>query len=163
MAQRKQEFYNKRLMAKYKLTVVHELEDNEGVQSESELEKYVQDVCSTSIGQWDRVSAALTVNKEGFFKAQLASDDALHDKKHGWPWHCSLDNLPTEQDEHIVACEYINGVWTAYEFYTFRDDPQRFVSTDSDSPTILYPSPNVYWRTVAEPEPPKPRQHDSDS
>ena len=82
-------------MAKYKLTV-HELEDNEGVQSESELEKYVQDVCSTSIGQWDRVSAALTVNKEVFFKAQLASADALRDKKHGWPWHCSLDCLPTE-------------------------------------------------------------------
>ena len=153
-------------MAKYKLTVVHELEDNEGVQSESELEKYVQDVCSTSIGQWDRVSAALTVNKEGFFKAQLASADALRDKKHGWPWHCSLDSLPTEEDKHIVACSWNQKMkmWMFYGFYYFDSFYQIFRERTSGSdPWVLHPSPNVYWRTVAEPEPPKPRQHDSDS
>ena len=151
-------------MAKYKLTVVHELEDNEGVQSESELEKYVQDVCSTSISQWDRVSAALTVNKEGFFKAQLASADALHDKKHGWPWHCSLDSLPTEQDEHIIACQWREEckMWVNYDIYAFDFEKMEFVTDTVFGDFCLVPSPNVYWRTVAEPEPPKPRQHDSD-
>lgn len=149
-------------MAKYKLTVVHELEDNEGVQSESELEKYVQDVCSTSIGQWDRVSAALTVNKEGLFKAQLASADALHDKKHGWPWHCSLDNLPTEEDENIIACAWNGKYWSCFGFYTFDFEKQIFV--DEETASTLFPSINVYWRTVAAPDlKPKRRPHDSDS
>jgi hypothetical protein len=151
-------------MAKYKLTVVHELEDNEGVQSESELKAYVDGVVKASIGDWDKVRAELQVNDTQTYNAeQKAFDKEIIKMISMWPWHCSANSLPTEQDEHIIACEYINGVWTAYEFYTFRDDPQRFVSTDSDSPTTLYPSPNVYWRTVAEPDPPKPRQHDSDS
>ena len=145
-------------MAKYKLTVVHELEDNEGVQSESELEKYVQDVCSTSIGQWDRVSAALTVNKEGFFKAQLASADALHDKKHGWPWHCSVDSRPTEEDENIIACLWDGKRWTMFGMYYYDTMRQHFINDYGR----LKLSPNVYWRTVADPEPPKLRQHDSD-
>lgn len=151
-------------MAKYKLTVVHELEDNEGVQSESELEKYVQDVCSTSIGQWDRVSAALIVNKEGSFKAQLAASDTLHDKKHGWPWHCSLDSLPTEQDVHIIACQWLEEyeIWVDYDLYTFDFEKMAFVVDTMFGAFHLFPSPDVYWRTVAEPEPPKPRQHDSD-
>jgi hypothetical protein len=146
-------------MAKYKLTVVHELEDNEGVQSESELEKYVQDVCSTSIGQWDRVSAALTVNKEGFFKAQLASADALHDKKHGWPWHCSLDSLPTEEDKNILVCYWDGSQWRDFNLYEF-DSLRQFFHNEYGR---LWPCRDLYWRTVAEPEPPKPRQHDSDS
>lgn len=145
-------------MAKYKLTVVHELEDNEGVQSESELYKYVKDVCSTSIGQWDRVSASLIVNKEGLFVAKLASADALRDKKHGWPWHCSLDCLPTEEDENIIACLWDGKRWTMFGMYYF-DTMRKYFINDHGRLRI---SPNVYWRTVADPEPPKPRQHDTD-
>lgn len=142
-------------MAKYRLTVVHSIEDNEEMQSASEMNKYVEEVVETGIGDWDKIEATLVANDTSVFHSETSKNNESQ-KKHGWPWHRSTDCLPTDDDEHIIACEYINGVWTAYEFYTLRDNPPRFVGYDSDSPTILYPSPNVYWRTVAEPEPPNP-------
>jgi hypothetical protein len=152
-------------MAKYKLTVVHELEDNEGVQSESELKAYVDGVVKASIGDWDKVRAELQVNDTQTYNAeQKAFDKEIIKMISMWPWHCSANGLPTEQDVHIIACQWLEEekIWVNYDFYTFDFEKKAFVTDTMYGDFYLVPSPNVYWRTVAEPEPPKPIQHDSD-
>ena len=146
-------------MAKYKLTVVYELEDNEGVQSESELNAYIDEVVKTSIGSWDKVDATLLVNDKDTYKAEKkAIDKEILKTISMWPWHCSANSLPTEQDKYIIACVWDNDRWREFGCYQFDHKKKCFENDDCR----LKPSPNVYWRIVAEPEPPKPRQHDSD-
>lgn len=135
-------------MAKYKLTMVHELEDNEQALNESEAQLYVQDAISRSIAGWDKVRASLKVNdKLSTFKAKATSIDKP--KEIGWPWHCSADVLPDEGNEHVIACVWDDDRWRELSFYKF-DHKRQFFENDVFR---LKPSPNVWWRTVAEPEP----------
>lgn len=138
-------------MAKYRLTVRHFLEDNEEVQSDSEIQKYMQNVVETSLAGWDRVEAALIVNRKDAYTSQASTTDKILKIKKlvGWPWHCSTDSLPTEEDENIIACLWDGKRWTMFGMYYF-DLTRRYFVNDHGK---LNPSPNVWWRTVADPEP----------
>lgn len=140
-------------MAKYKLTMVHELEDNEQALNESEAQRYVEDAVTRSIGDWDHVEATLIVDKEKSFSIKHSAADNVA-MFPNWPWHCSMDRLPTPEDIHVIACKWDEDfqIWTDYDIYEFRSDEQVFID-DQEIPVKLYPSPNVWWRTVAEPEP----------
>lgn len=136
-------------MAKYKLTVTHYLEDNEEMQSASEMNKYTEDCVNVSIGDWDKVEATLVANGTSEFHSE-ASKNNESQKKHGWPWHCSTDCLPTDDDKHILACIWDGERWREFSDYKWDKTGQFFY----DDHRKLYPDKNVYWRTVAEPEPP---------
>jgi hypothetical protein len=136
-------------MAKYKLTVTHYLEDNEGTQSESELQKYLDDCIATSISDWDKVQATLVANDTSVFHSETSKNNESQ-KKHGWPWHRSTDCLPTDEDKHILACVWDGERWREFSNYEWNNRGQYFYNDYGK----LYPDKNVYWRTVAEPEPP---------
>lgn len=138
-------------MAKYKLTVTHYLEDNEEMQSASEMSKYMEDVVATSIGDWDEVKATLVANDTSVFHSETSKNNESQ-KKHGWPWHRSTDCLPTDDDKHILACVWDGERWREFANYEWDNTGQFFY----DDYGRLYPDKNVYWRTVAEPEPPTP-------
>ena len=130
--------------------MVHELEDNEQPMSDSELQKYVEDAAFASLGDWDRVRASLKVNdKRPAFKAKRTDIIGSIRKAMQWPWHCSADVLPNEGDEHVIACVWDDNRWRELSFYEF-DHKRQFFENDVFR---LKPSPNVWWRTVAEPEP----------
>ena len=136
-------------MAKYKLIVTHYLEDNEEMQSASEMSKYIEDVVATSIGDWDEVKATLVANDTSAFHSGTSKNNESQ-KKHGWPWHCSTDSLPTDDDKHILACVWDGERWREFNNYEWDNRGQYFYNDYGR----LYPDKNVYWRTVAKPEPP---------
>lgn len=140
-------------MAKYKLTMVYELEDNEQAPNESETERYLEYVITRAIVDWDHVEATLIVDKEKSFSIKhSAADNVAKFPNH--PWYCSMDRLPIPEDVHVIACEWNENyqMWINYDIYEFRSDEQVFID-DQEIPCKLYPSPNVWWRTVSEPEP----------
>ena len=56
----------------------------------------------------------------------------------------------TDEDKHILACVWDGKRWRKFSNYTWNNHGQYFYSDFGR----LYPDKNVYWRTVAEPEPP---------
>ena len=83
-------------MAKYKLIVTHYLEDNEEMQSASEMSKYMEHVVTTGIGDWDEVKATLVANDtsvvhsetSGGLRVRVGSGkpgSETHSEPH--PWH----------------------------------------------------------------------------
>jgi hypothetical protein len=147
-------------MAKYELTVTHHYKDNEKAPGAKELQNYVDGVLSASLQGWDAVSATLMVSdsklKAAMYSGQVFNMKAKQDgeKHRQWPWRCSAEEEPTIEDtiDTIIAAEYDPKFgWNNIGEYNYDSDRKIFWD-NQEIPVELKVGPNVWWRTVQEPD-----------
>ena len=147
-------------MANYELTVTHHYKDNEKAPGAKELQNYVDGVLSASLQGWDAVSATLMVSdselKAAMYSGQVFNTKAKQDaeKHRQWPWRCSADEEPTgfATPEVIIAGLYEPEIgWVGVGEYNYDSDRKIFWNNE-EIPAELEVGPNVWWRTVQEPD-----------
>lgn len=147
-------------MAKYELTVTHHYKDNEKAPGAKELQNYIDGVLSASLQKWDAVSATLMVSdsklKAAMYSGQVFNTKAKQDgeKHRQWPWRCSVEEEPTIEDtvDTVIAAEYDPEFgWNSIGEYNYDRDRKIFWD-NQEIPVELEVGPNVWWRTVQEPD-----------